>query len=179
MNTLKTDITGVSNNVSQVASNVNTVSGKVDQTNSNLSSLDEKFQKRNNLSVATEKSVPFKFDSAALDPAHQPDLDEVADMLIKNPDAIIVLEGRTDATGNDEYNVQLGERRVESVRRYLAVTKNVPVYKIHEVSFGAAQPIADNESRDGREKNRSVKLTVLVPSMNASAAVRYITPGYR
>ncbi len=149
---------------------VSTVSAKADRTTSDLVGLDQKFENRNNFSVAAEKSVPFKFDSAKLDSAHMAALDEIAQALVQNPDAIIVLEGHTDVTGDHEYNVKLGERRVEAVRRYLAVEKNVPVYKIHEISFGAARPIASNDSRDGREKNRSVTMTVLVPSMEQTAA---------
>jgi outer membrane protein OmpA-like peptidoglycan-associated protein len=82
---------------------------------------------------------------------------------MQNPDAIVVLEGRTDSRGDKDYNVKLGERRIEAVRRYLAVEKSVPVYKIHEISLGADKPIAPNDSRDGREKNRAVTMTILVP----------------
>jgi outer membrane protein OmpA-like peptidoglycan-associated protein len=149
---------------------VNNVNTKADHTNGELSNLDKEFQNRNNFKVATEKSVPFKFDSANLDKAYMADLDEVAAALMQNPDSIIVLEGHTDATGDHEYNVKLGERRVDAVRRYLAVEKNVPVYKIHMISFGAARPIADNKSKDGRVKNRSVSISVLVPTMDQSTA---------
>jgi outer membrane protein OmpA-like peptidoglycan-associated protein len=149
---------------------VNAVNTKADRTNSALSNLDEKFAKRNNFAVTTEKTVLFKFDSDRLDSAFNADLDEVASALTQNADAIVVLEGHTDSTGNQEYNVRLGERRVEAVKRYLAVEKNVPVYKIHVISFGSARPVADNQSRDGREKNRSVSLAVLVPKMEGSTA---------
>jgi len=137
---------------------------------SQVSVLDQKFENRNNLSVANEKSITFRFDSAQLDTKQQPILDEVAETLKQNPDALIVLQGRTDSVGDHEYNVRLGERRVEAVRRYLAVEKGVPVYKIHEISFGAAQPIADNTSREGREKNRTVAMTILVPKEESAAA---------
>ena len=170
MTALKGDVGAVAANVSTVAANVSSVAAKADRTDSGLAVLDERFQKRNNFSVAAEKSVSFKFDNAKLNPGYSADLDEIADLLMQNPDAIVVLEGHTDATGNQDYNVKLGERRVDAVRRYLAVEKHVPVYKIHEVSFGAARPIASNDSRDGREKNRSVTMTVLVPSMEGSRA---------
>src|SRR6185503_11123864 len=100
------------------------------------------------------------------------ELDEIAQTLTQNPDAIVVLEGRTDATGNKDYNVKLGERRVDAVRRYLAVDKGVPVYKIHEVSFGSEKPIAENKTRDGREKNRAVTMTVLLPKLDGAVASR-------
>jgi outer membrane protein OmpA-like peptidoglycan-associated protein len=68
--------------------------------------------------------------------------------------------------------VKLGERRVETVWRRLAVDMGVPVYKIHQVSFGSAKPIAENDSKEGREKNRAVVLTVLVPKAAGAAATR-------
>jgi OOP family OmpA-OmpF porin len=152
---------------------VNAVNTKADRTNSQLSTLDEKFAKRNNFAVTSEKSILFKFDSDRLDTAYTADLDEIASNLMQNPDAIVVLEGHTDSTGNQEYNVRLGERRVEAVRRYLAVEKNVPVFKIHVISFGSARPVASNDSRDGREKNRAVSIAVLVPKTdNSTAAVQ-------
>jgi len=137
---------------------------------SQVTVLDQRFENRNNLAVANEKSITFRFDSAQLDAKQQPILDEIAETLKQNPDALIVLQGRTDSVGDHEYNVRLGERRVEAVRRYLAVEKGVPVYKIHEISFGAAQPIAANNSREGREKNRTVAMTILVPKEETAAA---------
>ena len=137
-----------------------------------VNSLGSKFQNRNQFDVTGEKTIQFKFDSARLDKEFTQTLDEIAATLLQNNDAIVVLEGRTDATGNKDYNVRLGERRIEAVRRYLAVDKGVPVYKIHEISFGSEKPIAENKTRDGREKNRAVTLTVLIPKLEGSVASR-------
>ena len=102
------------------------------------------------------------------------DLEEVASLVQKNPDALLVLEGRTDAKGDQDYNVKLGERRVDSVKRFLAVEKGVPIYRIHEISFGAAKPVAENKTREGREQNRAVVVTILVPkaTMSTSASMK-------
>jgi len=154
--------------LNSLKSNVGAVDAKTDRTMTQLGALDERFQNRNNLSVAVEHTIPFKFDSSTLDAASIAALDDVVKTLSDNRDAIVVLEGRTDSTGNQEYNVRLSERRVDAVRRYLA-EKNVPVYRIHQIGFGAARPIAPNDSREGREKNRSVGITVLVPSMAQAA----------
>ena len=135
-----------------------------DRAANNLTVLDQKFQNRNQFSVATEKAILFRFDSSKLDSKYQSDLEEIAMTLTKNPDALIVLEGRTDSKGDKDYNVKLGERRVESVKRFLAVDKGVPVYRIHQISFGSEKPVAGNDSREGREKNRTVVVTILVPN---------------
>lgn len=156
--------------INSLKSDVNGVSSKVDQTNSSVSTLDKKFQNRNNFQMSTQKAVLFKFDSADIKKADKSPLDEAAALIAQNPDAIIVLEGHTDNVGNAEYNMKLGERRVDAVRRYLAIDKSVPVYKIEQVSFGAEKPLAPNNSKDGREQNRSVNITVLVPGDSAATA---------
>jgi len=156
-------------NVDQKAAQANTTA---ERAVTNVASLDQKFQNRNHFNVTGEKSVQFKFNSATLDMQYTEMLDEIATALMQNPDAIVVLEGRTDSVGDKDYNVKLGERRVEAVRRYLAVEKGVPVYRIHDISFGAEKPIAENKTKDGREKNRAVTLTVLVPKTDGSVASR-------
>lgn len=168
---------GVSKEVSGVKSEVSAVDQKAGAAQSlagraanDVTALDDKFQNRNQFAVASEKSILFRFDSAKLDSKYQADLEGIATMLEQNPNALIVLEGRTDAKGDQDYNVKLGERRIESVRRFLAVEKNVPIYRIHEISLGAAKPVAENTSREGREKNRAVVVTILVPKATAAGS---------
>jgi outer membrane protein OmpA-like peptidoglycan-associated protein len=179
-------VTAVDSKVTALDGTVNTVRGEVrtvdqrageartaaDRAADAVNSLGSKFQNRNQFDVSGEKMIQFKFDSARLDKEYTQALDEIAATLLQNNDAIVVLEGRTDSTGNKDYNVRLGERRIEAVRRYLAVDKGVPVYKIHEISFGSEKPIAENKTREGREQNRAVTLTVLIPKLEGSVASR-------
>lgn len=146
--------------------------GAADRAQNDVNGLGTKFQNRNMFNVTDEKTIQFKFDSAKLDEQYESMLDQIAANLVQNPDAIVVLEGRTDSTGNKDYNVKLGERRIEAVRRYLAVDKSVPVYKIHEISFGSEKPLAENKTKDGREKNRAVIMTVMTPKLDGSVASR-------
>lgn len=164
--------TSVRNDVKGVDQRASEARNAADRAGTAVSALDEKFANRNMYGISAEQSVQFKFDSAKLDKQYMEMLDGVASTLATNPNAIVVLEGRTDATGNKDYNVKLGERRVEAVRRYLAVEKGVPVYRIHEISFGSDKPIAENNTRDGREKNRTVVMTVLVPKTDGDVASR-------
>ncbi len=161
LETLNGDVQNVNQKASQAQASADRLSGAVDL-------LDQKFAGRNNFSVSSEKAIQFRFNSAQLDAEDRTILDEAALMLLQNPDALIVLEGRTDSTGDAEYNIKLGERRVEAVKRYLAVDKAVPVYRIHNISFGSARPIASNDSRSGREQNRAVIMTILVPRTDPS-----------
>jgi len=164
-NTVKTDV----QNVDQKASQANTAA---ERAANDVSTLDNKFQNRNQFNTADQKTVSFKLNSATLDPQYNDMLDEIANMLMQNPDAILVLEGRTDSTGAKDYNVKLGERRIDAVRHYLVVEKGVPVYKIHEISFGSEKPVAENNTREGREKNRAVVMTVMVPKGGGAVASR-------
>ncbi len=135
-----------------------------DQASSQVTTLAGKFDNRNQFTVTSTKSVLFKFDSAALDSKYKGDLDDVAEYLSSNPNAIMVLEGRTDSAGDKNYNVQLAERRIEKVKLYLAFERSVQIYRIHELSMGSDHPVSANNSREGREQNRAVVLTVLVPA---------------
>jgi outer membrane protein OmpA-like peptidoglycan-associated protein len=161
--TLKTDVSNVDQRASQANSTAERAAGGVN-------TLDQKFQNRNLFNVSDEKAIQFKFNSATLDKRYMDDLDQIANTLTQNADAIVVLEGRTDSVGSKDYNVRLGERRIEAVRRYLVVQKSVPVFKIHEISFGAEKPVAENNTKDGREKNRAVVMTVMVPKSGGTVA---------
>jgi len=172
INGVKGDVQGVKGDVSRVDQRAGQAQTSADRAASSVSALDQRFQNRNAFDVSAEKSVQFKFNSAKLDKEYMDVLDDIAATLTKSPNAILVLEGRTDSTGDKDYNVRLGERRVDAVRRYLAVEKGVPVYKIHEVSFGSEKPIAENKTKDGREKNRAVVMTVMIPKADAAVASR-------
>jgi outer membrane protein OmpA-like peptidoglycan-associated protein len=181
-------VTGVDGRVSQLDSSTNArfdgVKGEIgvvdrkvgvaqtsaERAASDVVVLDEKFQNRNQFTVASEKAILFRFDSAKMDSKYESELERLVSMLQQNPNAVLVLEGRTDSTGNQDYNVKLGERRVEAVKRYLAVELGVPIYRIHQISFGAAKPVAANDSREGREKNRAVIVTILTPKTATTAS---------
>jgi len=172
MNGLKGDIQGVDQKATQGISQANSAANAAERASGAVNALDKRFQNRNHFDVAGEETIQFKFDSSKLDKQYMDALDKIAVTLLENPDAILVLEGRTDSTGNRDYNVRLGERRIEAVRRYLAVEKGVPVFKIHEISFGSEKPLAENKTRDGREKNRAVTMTLMVPKLDGAVASR-------
>jgi len=171
-NSVKTDIQNTDQKTSQAQSAASQAQSAADRAANQVTTLDQKFQNRNQYSTTDEKTVQFKLNSATLDPHYKDGLDEIANTLMQRPDAILMLEGRTDSTGAKDYNVRLGERRVEAVRRYLAVEKGIPIYRIHEISFGAEKPLAENNTREGREKNRVVPVTILVPNTEGAVGSR-------
>jgi peptidoglycan-associated lipoprotein len=164
-------ITRLNGDVQSVDQKAGQAKAAADHANGEVTILDSRFENRNQFTVASTKSVLFGFDKAKLDDKYHGDLDEIAQTLTTNPNAIVVLEGHTDAAGSKEYNIQLGERRMETVKRYLAIDKSVPIYRIHEISLGKDRPVAANDSREGREQNRAVTLTLLVP-IDSSASLK-------
>ena len=100
----------------------------------------------------------FKTGESQLLPIAQQRLDQVAQALME-AEQEIVIEGHTDARGSAEYNQQLSKARAEAVRAYL-VTRGVDPDKIIAVGMGESQPIAQNNSAEGRANNRRVEIIV-------------------
>jgi outer membrane protein OmpA-like peptidoglycan-associated protein len=148
-----------------------TAEGAVQQ----VSALGTKFDNRNNYSVMSEEKVRFGFDSARIEESFHPVLDQIASQLKESPDTILVLEGRTDAVGENDYNVRLGERRLEAVIRYLVVQQQVPMHKVHQMSFGEDAPLNEGKTREERAENRVVVLRVMGPNMTSGGGVASTT----
>lgn len=130
-----------------------------------IASLDEKFARRNKLEQQEELAILFALGSARLDATNDMRLNELALKLKQNPDAMLVLEGRTDATGDETYNIQLGEKRVAAIERFLVVGHSVPMHQVSKMSFGEDNPLAENDSKEGRAANRAVVLRLMAPTV--------------
>jgi len=104
--------------------------------------------------------LSFGFDSVELDAAPRKELDEVADFLGKNPAGFVVINGYTDNTGPEEYNLSLSHRRVESAAAYLTDKHGVARDRIVLYWYGQKNPVASNDTREGRAKNRRVEMAV-------------------
>jgi outer membrane protein OmpA-like peptidoglycan-associated protein len=140
------------------------------ETGKRVDGLATQLANRNNYSVTAEDSVRFAFNSAKLQPEFQPVLDGIAQKLKQDPDAVIVLEGRTDNTGDAEYNIRLGQQRLDAVLRYLVVQSDVPVQRVYQLSLGEDKPVADNKTKDGREQNRATTIRVLSSHTSGTVA---------
>ena len=71
------------------------------------------------------------------------------------------IEGHTDATGSDAYNLRLGEERAEAVRNYLRDQHGIALSRIQVMSYGESRPVVDNKTKENRAQNRRVVLKVL------------------
>lgn len=113
--------------------------------------------------ITLSGSVLFPTNESTLLPAAMVKLNEVADALIKgNPDSNITIEGHTDSQGQRQYNMDLSQKRAESVKGQL-VSRGVAGDRIKTVGVGPDRPIADNKSAEGRANNRRVEIIVEPP----------------
>jgi OOP family OmpA-OmpF porin len=142
----------------------------VAETGKRVEGLASQFENRNNYAVAAEDSVHFAFNSAKLQPEFHTVLDNLAQKIKQDPNAVIVLEGRTDSTGDADYNIKLGQQRLDAVLRYLVVQADVPIQRIYQVSLGKEKPVADNKTKEGREQNRATVVRILSPNATGTVA---------
>jgi outer membrane protein OmpA-like peptidoglycan-associated protein len=103
--------------------------------------------------------VMFESGGSELSQAARQRLDTVANALSAYPEREITVAGHTDSQGNDEFNRALSEKRAQAVRSYL-VSRGVPEARIRAVGRGEAEPIATNDTAEGRASNRRVEIVV-------------------
>ncbi|MEX1033717.1 MAG: OmpA family protein [Cellvibrionaceae bacterium] len=114
-----------------------------------------------NINLIMPGNITFPTDGADIKPSFYEVLDSVTEVLKEYDKTIIVASGHTDSTGSDSYNQLLSEKRARSVNDYF-LGKGILSARLESVGFGESQPIASNDSPQGREQNRRVELT-LVP----------------
>ena len=86
-------------------------------------------------------------------------LGEVVSIMQENPAYKLTIAGHTDSVGGSDANQRLSQRRADAVRFYL-INQGVPAERLTAIGYGEVQPIASNDSKDGRRQNRRVALSV-------------------
>lgn len=130
------------------------------QAAADLAKLGSVKQETRGIVLTLSGGVLFTTGKAALLPAAQVKLNEVADVLAKqDTESKIVVEGHTDSQGGEAMNQELSQKRAESVRTYL-VSRGIAADRITASGFGPSRPIADNTSPEGRANNRRVEIVV-------------------
>jgi len=104
--------------------------------------------------------VHFDFNKYNIRPDARAILDEAVRILKERADIAIAIEGHTDGVGSDAYNMKLSNRRAQAVKTYL-VDHGIAAKRIVGVEgFGKRQPVASNDTAEGRAQNRRVELHV-------------------
>lgn len=113
-------------------------------------------------SVFTEDKIRFDFEKADLNDDAKAALDAFAAPLKEHNEGVFLeIQGHTDSSGSEEYNLKLGQERAEAVRRYLNQAQGIPLHRMSVISYGESAPVADNSTREGRAQNRRVAIVVL------------------
>jgi OmpA-OmpF porin, OOP family len=102
--------------------------------------------------------VLFDLNSAEVKSEAYPMLNDAVLIMKKNPDLKVRIDGYTDSTGTEAYNLDLSERRAEAVKDFF-ISRGIAPERITTKGFGIANPVASNKTKEGRAKNRRVEFT--------------------
>jgi outer membrane protein OmpA-like peptidoglycan-associated protein len=111
------------------------------------------------IKITFSSGLLFDVNKAELKQASKDNLTKLAGILNKYPDTNILLEGHTDSTGGEEWNLELSKLRAQSVENYLAGQK-VMETRFTTMGYGESQPIANNATSEGRAHNRRVEVAI-------------------
>ncbi|MGC4129442.1 MAG: OmpA family protein [Bergeyella sp.] len=106
-----------------------------------------------------ENMVNFAFNSSELTEVAKANLDKLATVLVNNPDTNINIYGHTDSKGTDEYNLTLSEKRANAVKNYL-MSIGIGSERMIAKGVGEAEPVATNDTDEGRAQNRRVEFAI-------------------
>lgn len=106
------------------------------------------------------ENLEFETGKDIIKEVSKPSLDELAGVLIKRDTWKLQIAGHTDNVGNAQSNLILSKKRAEAVRNYL-VSKGIDAKRFSVLYFGQTQPIADNATPEGRQKNRRVEMNII------------------
>lgn len=112
------------------------------------------------LMMTFESDVLFPTNSSYLTEQAKQDLLRFVETVADYPNANIQVDGHTDATGTAEYNKWLSDKRATSVKDFLA-NSGISASRISTAGYGLEKPVATNKTKEGRQQNRRVEITIL------------------
>ncbi|HEX5113412.1 MAG TPA: OmpA family protein [Saprospiraceae bacterium] len=121
--------------------------------------------------ITFDSGFLFDIDSDALKPATKDNLQKLSGTLKKYDDTDVNVLGHTDNTGTDKYNLGLSRRRASSVKTYL-IDQDVAGSRLSTQGYGESDPIASNETAEGRQLNRRVEIVIVANEKLKKAAKR-------
>ena len=109
--------------------------------------------------ITFDSGLMFDFDSAELRDASEANLRELAESIEDYPRTNVLIMGHTDATGSETYNQELSERRAMAAAEYL-LDRGVANDRVSTRGLGESDPVADNDTEEGRQLNRRVEVVI-------------------
>ena len=110
--------------------------------------------------VTIDMNIEFETDKAEIRPDHISEINRAVNFLRQYPTTNAVIEGHTDSDGSASYNQGLSERRAKAVYEYLISEAGIRADRLSWAGFGESQPIASNDTADGKQRNRRVTAVV-------------------
>jgi len=110
--------------------------------------------------VIVLKNVEYDFNKSTIRPSSFKSLDDLAEVMTLKPNLVIEIGGHTDNVGDDQSNELLSQRRAESVKQYL-VKKGIKPERVQTKGYGESMPVADNDTNEGRQKNRRTEVKII------------------
>jgi outer membrane protein OmpA-like peptidoglycan-associated protein len=142
----------------------------VNATNERISSLDD-------YAPQQTAAVNFKTGSAVLSPESKTTLDDIASKALNAKGYVLEVSGFADSRGSIALNRALSQRRADAVIRYLVENHNIPLRRIvTPYGYGELNPVAENDTKDGRAQNRRVEIKLLV-NKGLTAPAPTMNPG--
>jgi OOP family OmpA-OmpF porin len=105
-------------------------------------------------------NVEFDFDKSTIKKGYYQDIDNLAGVMKQYPDLNVVIEGHTDSIGSDAYNEKLSRERADAVKNYMVEKNGIDANRIKAIGFGEKQPVASNDTSEGRAQNRRAEAAV-------------------
>ncbi|MDY0109905.1 MAG: OmpA family protein [Candidatus Krumholzibacteria bacterium] len=112
------------------------------------------------IKITFDSGLLFDVNKFDVKPAPRENLVNLAVILNKYPDTLILIEGHTDSTGPDDYNMTLSQNRANAVAAVLA-GQQVDATRFTVIGYGEGQPLYDNETVEGRQGNRRVDIAIM------------------
>jgi len=157
------------NQVNQLGTQLAQTEARAARAMESLNKIAQVKEEARGMVITLSGQVLFVTGKSELLPAARDQLDQVATALKDQADVKpMVVEGYTDSVGSEASNLKLSKDRAESVRAYL-VSKGVPADKITSVGKGKADPVASNDTPEGRANNRRVEIVVAGGGARTSA----------
>ena len=121
--------------------------------------------------VLTLGDVLFEYNKAELKPGAMQNMYRLVSFLKENPSRNVIIEGHTDSTGSDSYNLNLSQRRAEAAQMFL-LQNGIAPERITARGYGEAYPVTTNNTEAGRQQNRRVEIVILNDGETADKHMR-------